>query len=99
VQVGAGGARSTERVGADRAGEATAQAASDASGSVRGAGNVGMEQGSGRSGQSSLAPSGWRERARDGARKLTVWADVERSARGGRWRRGWRARVARPGQE
>jgi hypothetical protein len=79
-------------VGADCAGEATAQAASDASGSVRGAGDVGVEQGSGRSGQSSSAPSGWRERARDGARKLAVWAGVGRSARGGRWRPSWRAR-------
>jgi hypothetical protein len=63
-------------VGADRVGGATAQAASDASGLVRGAGDVGVEQGSGHSTQSSSAPSGWRERARDGARKLTVWAGV-----------------------
>jgi hypothetical protein len=86
--VGAG----AEHVGADRAGGAMAQAASDASGLVRGAGDVGVEQGSGHSRQSSSVPSEWRERARDGARKLTVWVGVGRNTRGGRWRRGWRAR-------
>jgi hypothetical protein len=77
--VGAG----AERVGADRAGGATAQAASDASGLVRGAGDVGVEQGSGHSRQSSSAPSGWHERARDGARKLTVCAGVGRPEQSG----------------
>jgi hypothetical protein len=40
------------------------------------------------------APSKWRERARDGVRKLAAWTGVEQSARGERWRRSWRARAS-----
>jgi hypothetical protein len=41
-----------------------------------------------------VTPSGWRERASDGVRKWEVWTGVERNARGGCWRRDWRARVS-----